>query len=455
MKSASPLAIAAIALSACLTPVTEAQCSSDADCMNGTVCIDFRCKPPGSGGGNAGTGGGDAGGNVTGGGDVGGGDVGGGGDAGGVAAGGGVVGGGGTAGGVVTGGGSAGGGTACGCRNAVGQCQVGDSPFACGTNGLQCQRCNTGEQCVNGGCVMAACGPGTCSGCCGRGICVTPSMQSTVACGASGAMCTQCQRGQDCVNGTCQTPPACGPMSCAGCCQQTAGAPRCVPLGSQSNFTCGSGGLTCSTCARGTNCSNGACVGGGTDGGMPGSCNPTNCATGCCAATPAGTFCVQPNQQGNFACGTGAMTCTQCMSGTSCTNGACLPNPVTDAGIFGLPNGSACTATSTCEGNCIQETQFGQPTGYPGGYCTASCAGGQSCSAGSVCVTDTLFGQTVSTCRGTCTGAGTGQGSCRTGYVCVLAPNPGALVGYCRPNCNNGGLAMCSTGACQADGTCM
>ena len=63
-------------------------------------------------------------------------------------------------------GGAAGGGTACGCRNGAGQCQVGDSPFACGATGGMCTRCGNGEQCVNGGCVVAACGPGTCTGCC-------------------------------------------------------------------------------------------------------------------------------------------------------------------------------------------------------------------------------------------------------------------------------------------------
>lgn len=441
------LALAALSLTACLTPVTESQCSTDADCTNGATCVDFKCKAPGTtGGGASGTGGGDAAGGTaaTGGGDTAGGDATGGGA---VVGGGSAVGGGAGAGG--PGGGATGGGQACGCRSASGQCQVGDSTLACGAGGSTCRRCGGGEQCVNGACVMAACGPGTCSGCCGRGFCVTPSMQSTVACGVSGGMCSACARGQDCVNGACVTPPPCGPMTCAGCCQQTGGAPRCSPLGQQSDLACGSGGLTCGACQRGTTCTNGTCAPvGTTDGGSTGSCNPSTCGSGCCQATPAGTFCVDANRQSNLACGTGAMTCVQCQRGTTCTAGACVPTTGSDAGSTTLPNGSACMQGSPCEGQCVAAQ-----AGYPGGYCTAQCGPGGTCNTG-ICVTDSVFGQMVSTCRGTCTGAGTGQGSCRQGYVCTLAPTPGALVGYCRPDCNNGNLAMCPSGACLPSGYC-
>lgn len=108
---------------------------------------------------------------------------------------------------------------------------------------------------------------------------------------------------------------------------------------------------------------------------------------------------------------------------------------------------------TACEGFCLESSQFGQSTGYPGGYCTANCGGGMACTTG-LCITESLFGQVLSNCRATCTGAGTGQGSCRSGYVCTLAPNPGALVGFCRPNCNNGGLAACNGTVCQANGYC-
>lgn len=112
-----------------------------------------------------------------------------------------------------------------------------------------------------------------------------------------------------------------------------------------------------------------------------------------------------------------------------------------------LPTGSACTAASTCEGFCLAESQFGQSTGYLGGYCTANCGNGVSCTSG-VCITETLLGQTSSNCRSTCTGAG--QGTCRTGYVCTPT-------GFCRPNCNNGGLlSACGSGqVCQSNGLCL
>jgi hypothetical protein len=120
-----------------------------------------------------------------------------------------------------------------------------------------------------------------------------------------------------------------------------------------------------------------------------------------------------------------------------------------------LPTGSACTAMSVCEGFCLEGSQFGQSSGYPGGYCTATCGPMQPCASG-VCVTENVFGTMASSCRSTCAGPGTGQSTCRTGYICALAPTPGALVGFCRPNCNNGALAACPAGQqCQANGYCM
>ncbi|MBE2251108.1 MAG: hypothetical protein IAE78_16330, partial [Myxococcus sp.] len=344
-----------------------------------------------------------------------------------------------------------GGGSACGCRNGAGQCQVGDSPLACGATGGACTRCGNGEQCVNGTCTVAACGPGTCTGCCGRGQCVTPSMQTAIACGAPGTMCVTCGRGEDCVNGRCQNVMGCDAMTCAsGCC--VPGANRCLPPGNQSRFACGTGGAQCAMCPGGSQCDMGVCTGGAADAG-PSSCDAVSCASGCCAFGR----CVSGGQQNNFACGTAGQMCMQCPGGTNCRGGVCTPNTGADGGTPQvLPIGSACTAASTCEGNCIEERQFGQATGFPGGYCTTNCgAGGQMCPSG-LCVTETVFGQPVSSCRSTCTGAGTGQGSCRTGYVCTLAPSPSALVGYCRPSCQNQGFAaMCAQGQqCLTSGYC-
>ena len=387
MKSILSVLALVLLSTACLAPVAEAQCSTNADCRSDQTCVDFRCQTPagGAGGGGASVGGGAAAGGTAGGGGTaaGGGDATGGGGATAGGAGGGGLGGG-------TSGGGSGGGVACGCQTGGGQCQPGDSPLACGASGGRCVRCGNGEQCVAGACVMAACGPGTCSGCCGpRNFCVAPSMQSSISCGQGGAMCTQCPRGQDCVSGTCQQAQPCGPMTCAsGCC----GFGRCLP----------------------------------------------------------------PAQQQNFACGTGGAMCQQCQGGTTCRMGVCLPNVQPDGGTLPpLPTGSACNAMMACEGFCLEESQFGQPSGYRGGYCTAQCGPTQPCSSG-VCVTENVFGTMASSCRSTCSAPGTGQSTCRQGYVCALSPSPTALVGYCRPNCNNGALASCPMGQqCQPNGYCM
>lgn len=93
----------------------------------------------------------------------------------------------------------------------------------------------------------------------------------------------------------------------------------------------------------------------------------------------------------------------------------------------------------------MQENLAGQMTGYPGGYCTASCGNGMGCGAGAQCVTESFFGAAQSTCRVTCTTPGQ-QGSCRMGYVCHPSSSS-ASPGFCRPHCANGGaLSACPAG---------
>lgn len=90
---------------------------------------------------------------------------------------------------------------------------------------------------------------------------------------------------------------------------------------------------------------------------------------------------------------------------------------------------------------------YGQVTGYPGGYCTASCSPSQPCATG-VCVSESILGVGQSTCRAECPSPGAGQSTCRAGYVCAHRPGtttPSAG-GFCRPSCVNGGLATCSAG---------
>lgn len=367
-------AFAAVVVTACFSAVPEGTaCTTDSQCGAGQKCLNSACTTVGDdGGAGGGAGGGVAGG---GGGDA---DAGQGGGAGGGDADAGQ--GGGTGGGAM--GGGAGGGApdagVCGCNSALG-CQPGDSPLACGNGGAatMCVNCGLGEQCVNGACVMAPCGPMTCSGCCTNNFCVTPSQQNRFACGTGGAACNGCPMGQTCTNGACMTPPPCDATTCpTGCCQ------------------------------------NGQCV--------------------------AGTM--------GRACGTGGAACQACGFGNMCVAGACQ---TPDGGaVMPVPAGSACTSSQACQppqgAFCIQESSFGQPSGYMGGYCTAQCGANAPCQAGDVCVTEPVFGISGSSCRASCSAPGMGQSTCRTGYVCAAVA--GTTTGYCRPNCNNGGLAACPMG---------
>ncbi len=399
---------------ACLAPVAEAQCLRDLDCDAGR-CVDGACRAGSTGGGGGATGGGIA----TGGGSA---------TGGGVATGGGTTTGGGAGGGSVVGGGAGGGSACAGCNSAIG-CQPGNEVFACGAAGAQCQTCGFGEQCVNGACITATCGPMTCNGCCTNGFCVTATNQSAFTCGLGGGMCTNCGQGRSCVMGQCVTTPACGAASCPdGCCFNG----NCV--GGDSRFACGTAGAQCATCTQGQQCTNGACT-------TPPACGPMTCM-GCCdnGQCTAGTT--------RFTCGAGGAVCQRCQAGANCVNGQCSNNTTVDAGVT-VPAGSPCTTTQQCQppfgAMCIQENIAGQATGYPGGYCSSTCGVGTACSGGAVCITEPFFGAAQSTCRAACTTPGQ-QGSCRTGYVCHPSPNS-TTPGFCRARCTNGGaLSGCAAG---------
>lgn len=392
MKFRLAAAAAVVALAACFAPVAEVECLRDVDCLEGQRCHSNLCVEVNGGvGGGSATGGGTAtgGGSATGGGTAGGG-VGGGGALGGGAGGGGGARDAGPGGGA--GGGIASDGGVCNCRDALGQCQAGDSPLACGAGGGMCTTCGFGEQCVSGRCQAGACGPSTCTGCCTNNFCVTPSQQSRFTCGLNGGACTQCPQGQACNAGVC-------------------GAPRC---------------------------------------------DVTTCPTGCCTANGQ---CI--TQQSNRQCGTAAQACMMCPMGQTCTAGLCLPSAFDagtpfDGGVIspdaGVASnvGNACTTNQQCQppsnGFCLQASIVNQPTGYTGGYCTASCGATSPCPAGALCLTELQFGVSSSSCRNTCQGVGT-QSTCRTGYVCAPSPVSAGGPGYCRPRCDvAGSLSGCAMG---------
>lgn len=248
-----------------------------------------------------------------------------------------------------------------------GACRPGDSPLACGNTGGVCNRCANGEQCVGGQCVVAMCGPGTCTGCCGMGFCVTPSMQNNFACGSNGAMCTRCMNGQVCRNGACVT-PVCDATSCPmGCCRNG----QCE--NGDSRFACGTGGAACANCGA-----NGMCQG------------------GTCAMTP-------PRDAG-----APAAVGSPCTAGgaSSCGQGQfCLPD------MAGFPGGycsAQCAADGGCPGGatCVTTTVFG----FTQSGCFATCG---TCRAGYAC--QPRDGGSAY-CRPDCNGGGVGQ--CPMGTTC-------------------------------------
>jgi len=97
--------------------------------------------------------------------------------------------------------------------------------------------------------------------------------------------------------------PACGPITCAGCCSSSG----CVEVSSAS--ACGQGGAACQVCATGALCENGSCV--------TKKCDSTWCK-GCCdgdGSCQAGTS--------DEVCGTGAESCVTCKSEEACVSQRC------------------------------------------------------------------------------------------------------------------------------------
>lgn len=364
------LAVAALTAASCFQAVTEAECLRDTDCDAGR-CFDGVCTSGAVGGGSATAGGGSqAGGSATGGG--------------GQAMGGGAQNTGGGAAGGGNAGGAGGGTTTCaGCTSALG-CQAGDTVLACGSGGAQCTPCNLGEQCVNGACVMTACGPQSCNGCCLQGVCVPPSSQSGFACGASGAMCMQCPQGSSCVNGSCQM-SSCA-STCNGCCDASG---QC--RGGGNVLACGSGGAMCQLCPQGSSCSNGACTPlVGADGGTTLHPAGAPCTSSAQCQPPQNGQCIPEALPGGQSTGYTGGYCTRPCGGAGCGGNAVC---ITDI-ILGT---SQSTCRQRCGGSSPTPCRTGyvcQPTVNGESYCRPDCNNGgllatcgqnQSCTAAGTC----------------------------------------------------------------------
>ncbi|MBL8951423.1 MAG: hypothetical protein JNK82_11630 [Myxococcaceae bacterium] len=236
-----------------------------------------------------------------------------------------------TAGGSATGGsggGTAGAGTCsaatCSGCCANGACQGGGMNMQCGSRGVACMACPSGQACLASDAGTNACLPFTCTGCVSMsGNCLLGT--SVSACGSAGGQCRACLSGMSCVNGVCQAAAGCNATTCAGgCCDGT----TCIDPPTASK--CGRMGGACSTCTGTQVCSAGSCVNGGTAGGSGGTaggsgsglCGPMSCASGCC--DPLTEAICLPGTDG-LSCGRGGGICKVCFPGLqTCTNQQCV-----------------------------------------------------------------------------------------------------------------------------------
>ena len=302
-----------------------------------------------------------------------------------------------------------------GCCDANGMCQVGTDPSACGSGGVACAMCATGQACTgqacscdgNGGCV---------TGCCTTtGQCVT---SSTMSCGLAGAACVACASGQECgAQGKC----VCDASSCPnGCCS----GDTCVPYVTEDATKCGVGGAACAACGANQACNAaGACT-----------CTPASCPNGCCS----GNTCVLTATQSTTMCGTGGNACGACAGGQACSAGACS---------CGGTSCTGCCNSGSCEGYASQSV--------------TSCG-----ASGAVCSGCSLANATPGCASGVCTlsSCQTGFGNCDSNAANGCETNLNTSTTYCGAcgaghacptggSCTNG-VCACPGGQTNCSGTC-
>lgn len=304
-------------------------------------------------------------------------------------------------------------------------CLPGNSQFACGANGGQCGRCNTGEVCritsAGGGTceTTQTCGPANCGGCCDfNGKCRSGLEQD--ACGRLGQFCDQCFNNEQCVpdgrpdSRTCQpvVNPTCGPGNCDGCCFGN----TCVP---SSDTFCGIKGQQCKTCNSNEFCD------------AVGICESFNtCGLGSCDGCCVGDICARGTQ--DTACGANGVQCSNCRNqfpAATCQSGSCQAvqtcNPFNCKGCC---QGNVCVA-GTQDTACGLNGIGGTDAGPFGGQC-------QNC---------TLFGETCQggQCVTACNALNCPNGCCQ-GNTCVQgrANNACGQFGAVCDNCNARG-AFC------------
>jgi hypothetical protein len=302
-----------------------------------------------------------------------------------------------------------------GCCDTNGMCQLGTDPAACGSGGVACASCATGQACTSQACSCDGNG-GCAGGCCtATGQCMT---SSTTSCGQAGAVCVACVSGQECsAQGKC----VCDATSCPnGCCN----GDTCVPYAMEDATKCGVGGAACAACAANQACNAaGACT-----------CTAASCPNGCCS----GDTCVLTASQSTTMCGSGGNACGACAGGQACSAGAC-----------------SCGGTS-CTGCC----NAGSCEAYAGQSATSCGTSGAACSACSITNANpacTSGACTLSSCK-------TGFGNCDSNAANGCETNLNTSSTYCGAcgaghacptggSCTNG-VCACPGGQTNCSGTC-
>ncbi|MBE2251935.1 MAG: hypothetical protein IAE78_20540 [Myxococcus sp.] len=321
-------------------------------------------------------------------------------------------------------------GTCAGCCDQDGACQSGGSAFSCGRGGDRCRACNSREVCTSGACVpaRAACGPGTCAGCCtADGFCMVGTQP--LACGRNAGPCDRCDFEFECLQNQCVKP--CNASTCAGCCDANG-----VCQQGASNGACGRGGVACEPCLGRTVCGSGrTCT-------APAGCS--TCRTGQCCLD---NTCVEATVDRCARAGLPNAECRLCAAPERCGGG-------TEAGFCVRPGARPLASSCVWDGDCEARTPWSRPTclvglAWPTGYCSDAC-GPSTCAAPDVCG-DTL-GRAV--CLKGCAVAGEAcadAGSTR----CEPLVDGGAATNACVPPCTPATAAVrCASGRCHGDGLC-
>ncbi len=317
-------------------------------------------------------------------------------------------------------------------------------------------RCDSGQRCVNGACVVDACHSVRCAAgsYCAEGRCVDTCDCHGVDCGARGrCVLGQCVCTTDCANRRCGDPNGCG-GECWGACAEgqtcglsgqrlPSGHPNlecvCEPQCDADSVACGAsdgcGGRCRGACEDGSVCSSG-------QGGYSCRCN---------AACPSATFLT--------ACGTSTSVASRCNPGTSfvCRGTSCPSGHYCDGSACRChcpsPETVACgQAIPGCGGTC------GTGTRAPSG---ARCENGVLCTP-ATCPVNLVCGASMPDgCGGSCRGSVCPTGQVCTGATCVCAPNCfGANCGdsdgcghTCPGGCNSGEFCTPSIQGYSCSGT--